>query len=162
MSRLHASIHLSQESFRISDRKSKFGTLVQVKRWITLFPQIDISLQISRTVINIKMKRDVSFCNFFCACCLKSTKVLPGVGELTVPDKIYEVNDRSGQLDDGSFSRLMVHHQPNGSGPVGTVEVTRLPVRLIAQDFMEGEERPTTRARSVGEGSMVIREINPS
>lgn len=156
VSRLHASIQLSEGNFRISDRKSKFGTLVQVRRWISLYPGADLSLQIGRTVVVLKAKRDVSCLKLLCGCCLKSTKVLPGVGELTGADKLYELNERSGHVDDGSFSRLMAPPQPEG---LAAPPQLQLEPRLIAQDFADGEERPTTRARTVGEGSFLAREL---
>ena len=152
VSRLHASIQLTEGGFRISDRRSKFGTLVQVRRLLSLSTGGDFSVQVGRTVVILKVKRDVSCMRLFFGCCLKSAKVLPGVGELTGADKAYEVNERSEPLDDGSFSRLMA--QPHPEVPVGRPPLQLAP-RLIAQDFAEGEERPTTRARTLGEGSFL-------
>ena len=156
VSRLHASIQLTEGGFRISDRRSKFGTLVQVRRLLSLSTGGDFSVQVGRTVVILKVKRDVSCMRLFFGCCLKSAKVLPGVGELTGADKAYEVNERSEPLDDGSFSRLMA--QPHPEVPVGRPPLQLAP-RLIAQDFAEGEERPTTRARTLGEGSFLAREL---
>lgn len=156
MSRLHASIQLAEGHFRISDRRSKFGTLVQVRRWLSLYPGIDLSLQVGRTVIVLKAKRDVSCFKLLCRCCLKSAKVLPGVGELTGADKLYELNERNGHAEEGSFSRLMAPPQPDAQMNPPQLQ---LEPRLIAQDFAEGEERPTTRARTVGEGSFLAREL---
>jgi len=107
-------------------------------------------------VVVLKAKRDVSCLKLICSCCFKSARVIPGIGELTGADKLYEVNERGGHVEDGSFSRLVVHPQPEGQ-----VEPLMLQVepRLIAQDFVDGEERPTTRARTVGEGSFLAREL---
>lgn len=156
VSRLHASIQLAEGAFRISDRKSKFGTLVQVRRWLSLFPNGSLSLQVGRTVVMLRVKRDVSCFRLLCGCCLKTSKVMPGVAELTGADKLYEVNERS-HIDDGSFSRLMAQPQPETPNSRGQLQ---LEPRLIAQDFAEGEERPTTRARTVGEGSFLSRDLD--
>jgi len=133
VSRLHASIHLENGTFRVSDRKSKFGTLIQVRRSAALHPGSLTSLQVGRTVLTFKVKQEFRFADL---CCF-SRRVQP---TLVLPEKHYE--DRSDH--DGSFTRLV----PPPPAP-----------RLIAQDFAE-EERPTTRARTMGEGSLVLRELN--
>ena len=133
VSRLHASIHLENGTFRVSDRKSKFGTLVQVKRSAALHPGSTTTLQVGRTVLTLKVKKQFRLADL---CCF-SRSVHP---VLVQPEKHYE--DRTDQ--DGSFTRLV----PPPPGP-----------RLIAQDFAE-EERPTTRARTLGEGSLVLRDLN--
>lgn len=130
VSRLHATIHLENGVFRLSDRKSKFGTLVQVRRSAALHPGSVTTLQVGRTVLSFKVKRSFRLSDL---CCLHR-RVQPAVIH---PDKPYE--DRS---HNESFTQLVPPPAP----------------RLIAQDFVD-EERPTTRARTMGEGSLVLRDL---
>lgn len=57
VSRVHAEVKLTNGEFYLEDRNSKFGTLVQVKQPILLVPGVSVSLQITRTVLSLRLKR---------------------------------------------------------------------------------------------------------
>nr|CEL75820.1 TPA: forkhead-aasociated domain-containing protein [Toxoplasma gondii VEG] len=62
VSRLHALIKFSQGAFWLEDQRSKFGTLVELKRPLKLERGgTGVALQVGRTVISIVVKRQWSF-----------------------------------------------------------------------------------------------------
>ena len=56
-SRCHASVRLSGGKFYIDDENSKFGTLVQVKRPLSLELLEEVTVQVGRTVLTLTLKR---------------------------------------------------------------------------------------------------------
>jgi hypothetical protein len=56
-SRCHASVRLVGGKFYIDDENSKFGTLVQVKRPLSLELMEEVTVQIGRTVMTLTLKR---------------------------------------------------------------------------------------------------------
>ena len=57
VSRMHAIVKLSQGGFYLEDKNSKFGTLVQAKRTVTLATGVVLALQVNRTTVTLKVKR---------------------------------------------------------------------------------------------------------
>jgi len=56
-SRWHATVRLSGGKFYIDDGNSKFGTLVQIKRPLSLDLLEDVTVQVGRTVLALTLKR---------------------------------------------------------------------------------------------------------
>ncbi len=70
VSRQHATIKFEKGNFYLDDCKSKFGTLVQIKRSIVLESSGNVCVQVNRTLINFIMQQNfslLSFC-FRCKC----------------------------------------------------------------------------------------------
>lgn len=68
VSRLHAVIKLTQGEFYLEDKNSKFGTLVQVRQPLVLTLGLSVSVQVSRSVVTLKVKRPwglLQCCNCF-------------------------------------------------------------------------------------------------
>jgi predicted component of type VI protein secretion system len=57
VSRFHATVKLVNSNFYIEDHKSKFGTLIQVKRPVMLEITDPLTFQIGRSLIHIMIKR---------------------------------------------------------------------------------------------------------
>ena len=68
VSRKHCKIKLLGTDFYIDDTKSKFGTLVKLSSQVTLKTALDLSVQISRTVLHFSYK--VPFTLKSLCCCL--------------------------------------------------------------------------------------------
>lgn len=71
VSRMHAEIRLKDGGFFLVDKDSKFGTLVQARRVMHLVPGLTVSLQISRTVLSLKVKQPWGL--FQCCRCFQNT-----------------------------------------------------------------------------------------
>lgn len=76
VSRRHASIRLTKEGLLLEDIGSKYGTLLQKRKPITLFPGSSLTVQIRHTVLHISNPVLWTF-KGFCAklCCIKSSKI---------------------------------------------------------------------------------------
>jgi predicted component of type VI protein secretion system len=57
VSRFHATMSIQDNKFYIEDHKSKFGTLVQMKRPIVLDPSDALAFQIGRSLVEVKIKK---------------------------------------------------------------------------------------------------------
>ena len=66
VSRKHCRIRNQNSHFFIEDNQSKFGTLVKLQRSFIVKSNIDITLQINRTVFHIVHKKPWSFSSCFC------------------------------------------------------------------------------------------------
>lgn len=86
VSRLHAVVRLSQGGFFVEDRNSKFGTLVQVKQPVTLTLGVSVALQVSRTVVVLRVKRPWRLMQC-CRCLRRSDRPATGK-EPSRPEKI--------------------------------------------------------------------------
>jgi pSer/pThr/pTyr-binding forkhead associated (FHA) protein len=60
VSRCHALIKFKDGKFLLEDNVSKFGTLVLIKKRVSLLPGFNKAVQIGRTVINFSVKNMVS------------------------------------------------------------------------------------------------------
>jgi hypothetical protein len=69
VSRLHSSIKLKEGGFYVEDKESKFGTLVQVQRGVTVTRSTPGAVQVGRTVIEFAVERDPSSLLKCCLCC---------------------------------------------------------------------------------------------
>lgn len=67
VSRNHAIIRNSKHGLYIEDNKSKFGTLVKIKRPIILDSTV-LSVQCGRTVLNVSLKANFNWFGCFAAC----------------------------------------------------------------------------------------------
>ena len=56
VSRCHALIKFKDGKFLLEDNVSKFGTLVLIKKRVSLLPNFNKAVQIGRTVINFSVK----------------------------------------------------------------------------------------------------------
>lgn len=74
VSRKHAAIHFSEGKFTVSDNKSKFGTLIKMKKVISLSKDKSVSIQVGRTMFHICVKKKIN-CKKFC--CNPFRKVAP-------------------------------------------------------------------------------------
>jgi len=74
VSRIHAMLKLYQGKFYLEDRNSKFGTLVLVRQPIALVPGLSVSLQITRSVITLRLKQPWTLFRC-CSCFPHSTRV---------------------------------------------------------------------------------------
>ena len=66
VSRKHCKIKYHNSQFFIEDCQSKFGTLVKLQRSFTIKGNVDISIQINRTVFHVAHKRPWTFKSCFC------------------------------------------------------------------------------------------------
>ena len=69
VSRLHATMRLSQGGFYIEDHNSKFGTLVQARNGLTLTLGVPVTLQVNRTTVVLKLKQPWRL--FRCCVCFR-------------------------------------------------------------------------------------------
>jgi len=74
VSRVHATIKLNHGEFYLEDKNSKFGTLVQIKQPLPLSIGVPISVQVTRTVITLKLKRPWRLLQC-CSCFPRSRRV---------------------------------------------------------------------------------------
>ena len=74
VSRNHACLSFSNNKFTISDKKSKFGTLVKMKKVVSLQTGKNISIQVGRTLFHVKVEKKF---NFHKCCCNPFKKIAP-------------------------------------------------------------------------------------
>ena len=55
VSRNHATIKYKDNSFILDDNYSKFGTLVMIKNGLKLYPGMNRTLQIGRSIVNLRL-----------------------------------------------------------------------------------------------------------
>jgi hypothetical protein len=94
VSRKHSKISRHGNFFYLEDLKSKFGTLVRVKKNFLMKPRFRLTVQISRTVLKLNYKVPWS-CKDFWKCCKNEKVVTQSYSHLTQPD----VNDSDVDLD---------------------------------------------------------------
>ena len=87
VSRVHATIKLSDGEFYLEDKNSKFGTLVQIKQPLQLSVGLPISVQVTRTVITLKVKRPWGL--FQCCSCFPRSSRVAHFPPSTVPVSPY-------------------------------------------------------------------------
>lgn len=74
VSRSHAVLSFSGNKFRIADKKSKFGTLIKLKKVLTLHTGKNVSIQVGRTLFHIKVQKRFSLKK---CCCDPFIKIAP-------------------------------------------------------------------------------------
>jgi hypothetical protein len=74
VSRNHASLSFVDEKFVISDKKSKFGTLIKMKKVVTLQGGHNFAIQVGRTLFHVKVEKKI---NLQKCCCNPFKKIAP-------------------------------------------------------------------------------------
>ena len=104
VSRQHSTIKFERGNFYLDDRKSKFGTLVQIKRSIVLESSGNVCVQVNRTLINFIMQQNFSLFSFCFRCkCFGRENVLDS-SELTRAAPQIEERD----IQPGSAARHLI------------------------------------------------------
>jgi hypothetical protein len=80
VSRKHATISFTGQKFYISDKKSKFGTLIKLKKVVNLEIGEKMAIQVGRTLFHVCLKKRVNLLN---CCCLRLTKIAPELSYIT-------------------------------------------------------------------------------
>jgi FHA domain/RING-variant domain len=77
VSRTHATINFYKNQFYLKDCKSKFGTILTIKKPLIISKDSESTIQINRNVITLSLKSEFKFFKCLKFCCKKETKIEP-------------------------------------------------------------------------------------
>lgn len=104
VSRFHANLLLKNGGCYIQDNKSKFGTLLLSKKPLKANPDLEVCVQVNRTLFNVEVKKPF---NWMCCleCCAKSSEVHPYSGQITnaefdFPNQDFSDDDQVEEIQD--------------------------------------------------------------
>lgn len=106
VSRNHAGLSFCNNKFRIIDRKSKFGTLVKLKKVMTLEAGKKMSIQVGRTLFHIKVEKMFSLRK---CCCAHFLKIAPESSYITQEEgdkSVYDLESHNLRHIGQSFSYI--------------------------------------------------------
>ena len=93
VSRKHALIQFTGDRFTIIDNKSKFGTLIKMKKVLSLTKGRNISIQVGRTMFHICVRKKF---NLKKCCCNPFKKIAPEWSYITQEGIDHSMYDPSG------------------------------------------------------------------
>lgn len=77
VSRAHSSIEYSNGEFYIKDCKSKFGTIIMIKKPVLITEKKKVTLQAGRSIVTFQLITDSKLKKCIISCCQKNNKVEP-------------------------------------------------------------------------------------
>ncbi|OMJ93030.1 hypothetical protein SteCoe_4112 [Stentor coeruleus] len=93
VSRVHCKVYFENSKFYLEDRKSKFGTLIKMRKSFIVKKNVDLTVQINRTIIQFVYKQPWTWKNCLC-CCAGSQKVVPNnISCITLPENHESISE---------------------------------------------------------------------